>query len=327
MSVEHFHPELRRAARFIPRFSFTPRLARIANWLHGLRGVGKLPNVDGVEIRDVMIPVDHAGTQRRLRLYRPTGSAGSRPAMLWIHGGGFIIGTPEQDEAHSLELCQRLGMVVAAIDYRLAPEHSYPVPMEDCYAALEWLYANSDDLQIDRARITVGGNSAGAGLAAGLALLAHDRGKVPLAFQLLIYPMLDDRTALRTDVDDKRLRLWTSKSNRFGWSAYLGQEPGGGGDVPEYAAPARRRDLSGLPPAWIGVGTCDLFHDEDIAYARRLEEAGVPCTLKIVEGAFHGFEFAGLGTQVVQDFRQDYFAALGRALEPGLKQTRQQGRG
>lgn len=313
MSVDHFHPELRRAARFIPRFSFTPRLARVANAIHGWMGVGKLPQVEGVEVSDVMIPVDGEGTTRRLRLYRPTGATEPCPAMVWIHGGGFIIGSPEQDEPHSIELCKRLGMVVAAIDYRLAPEHSYPVPLEDCHAALEWLHDNSERLNVDRNRITVGGNSAGAGLAAGLALMAHDRREIPLAFQLLIYPMLDDRTALRTDVDDKRLRLWTSKSNRFGWSAYLGQPPGGE-SVPEYAAPARRRDLSGLAPAWIGVGTCDLFHDEDIGYARRLREAGVPCTLKIVEGAFHGFEFAGLKTQVVRDFRHSYFDALSLTL-------------
>ena len=313
MSVEHFHPELRCAARFIPRFSFTPRLARIANRLHRWRGVGKLPRVDGVEVSDVMIPVENGRASRRLRLYRPIGRTAPGPAMLWIHGGGFIIGAPEQDEPHSIELCKQLGMVVAAIDYRLAPEHSFPVPLEDCYAALEWLHANSASLSIDPDRITVGGNSAGAGLAAGLALLAHDRRRIPLAFQLLIYPMLDDRTVLRTDIDDRRLRLWSSKSNRFGWSAYLGREPGGE-DVPEYAAPARRQDLSGLPPAWIGVGTCDLFHDEDVAYARRLQEAGVPCRLKIVEGAFHGFEFAGLKTQVVRDFRRDYFDALSQSL-------------
>jgi len=313
MSVEHFHPELRRAARLIPRFSFTPRLARIANRVQGWRGTGKLPSVDGVEVRDVMIPVDDAGTTRRLRLYTPAGSDGPHPAMLWIHGGGFIIGTPEQDEAHSIELCKRLGMVVAAISYRVAPTHSFPTPLDDCYAALGWLHANSDALQVDRGRITVGGNSAGGGLAAGLALLAHDRGNIPLAFQLLIYPMLDDRTTLRTDVDDKRLRLWSSKSNRFGWGAYLGHAPGGDG-VPEYAAPARRLNLAGLPPAWIGVGTCDLFHDEDVNYARRLREAGVPCTLKIVEGAFHGFEVAGAQTQVAQEFRRDYFSTLGRAI-------------
>lgn len=320
MSVEHFHPELRRAARFIPRFSFTPRLARIANWFQDRRGTAKLPQVDGIEVSEVMIPVDGSGTSRRVRLFRPVGP-GPHPAMLWLHGGGFIIGTPDQDEAHCIELCKRLGMAVAAVSYRLAPKHAFPVPLEDCYAALDWLHANSDALKVDPKRITVGGASAGAGLAAGLALLAHDRGKIPVAFQLLIYPMIDDRTAIRTDIDNKRLRLWTNKSNRFGWGCYLGQEPGSEG-VPEYAAPARRQDLSGLPPAWIGVGTCDVFHDEDVTYARRLQEAGVPCILKVVEGAFHGFEVVSPKTQVAQDFRHDYFNALKRALEPSLELAR-----
>jgi acetyl esterase/lipase len=315
MSVEHFHPELRRAARFIPRVSFTPFLARMVRRLQRWRGVAPLPVAEGIEVRDVQVPAG-GGETRRVRVYRPAALGGPRAAMLWIHGGGFIIGTPEQDEAHSLELCRSLGLVVAAVDYRLGPEHAHPVPLEDCYAALQWLRGECAALGVDPARIAVGGNSAGAGLAAGLALLAHDRGRIALAFQLLIYPMLDDRTALRRDIDGTRLRMWSAKSNRFGWSAYLGREPGGDG-VPDYAAPARRADLSGLPPAWIGVGTCDLFHDEDVAYAARLRAAGVPCELAVVEGAFHGFEFAGPDTRVVRDFRAGYFAALDRVLNGG----------
>ena len=229
--------------------------------------------------------------------------------MLWMHGGGFVIGTPEQDEAHSIELCRSLGLVIVAVDYRLAMEHPYPAPLEDCYAALRWLHANASDLNVANDRIAVGGNSAGAGLAAGLALLAHDRNEFGIAFQLLIYPMLDDRTTLRTDVEERDLRLWTTKSNLFGWRSYLGREPGGH-EIPDYAAPARRKDLRGLPRSWIGVGTCDLFHDEDIDYARRLNDAGVPCTLEIVDGAFHGFEIAGLEKEVVRNFRRSYFRTL-----------------
>ncbi|HUD28156.1 MAG TPA: alpha/beta hydrolase fold domain-containing protein, partial [Novosphingobium sp.] len=150
----------------------------------------------------------------------------------------------------------------------------------------------------------------GAGLAAGLVLFAHDRGEIPVALQLLVYPMLDDRTALRSDVDQSNLRLWNSRSNLLGWTSYLGRAPGGD-DVPDYAAPARRGDLHGLPPAWIGVGTCDLFHDEDVAYARRLREAGVPCTLVVVDGAFHGFDLVGQKARVVRDFRESYVAFMG----------------
>ena len=271
------------------------------------------PSVDAITIRDEWIP-GPSGEPLRIRVYVPDEHA-PRAAMLWMHGGGFIVGTPEQDEPHSIELCRSLNLVIASVDYRLALEHAHPAPLEDCYSALRWLHENAAGLNIETNRIAVGGASAGAGLAAGLALMAHDRKELAVAYQLLIYPMLDDRTTLRTDVDERKLRLWTSGSNRFGWRSYLGREPGGPG-VPDYAAPARRQDMHGLPQAWIGVGTCDLFHDEDVEYARRLQDAGVPCKLKIVPGAFHGFEVAGANTAVVRDFRESYFSALRNALQP-----------
>lgn len=311
--MSHFHPELRRAAFLIPRLSFGPTLTRLANRLQRARGTPPPPQVEGVTVRDEII-AGGDGQPLRIRLYLPDDAGEPRAAMLWAHGGGMIIGVPEQDQAQSLELCRDFGLVVAAVDYRLSPQHPYPAPLEDCYAALAWLQAQAQALNISPDRLAVGGNSAGAGLAAGLALLAQDRGQVAVTFQLLIYPMLDDRTTLRTDVDDRRLRLWTTKSNRFGWRSYLGGEPGGD-NVPAYAAPARRQDLRGSPPTWIGVGTCDLFHDEDISYARRLTEAGVPCTLKVVAGAFHGFDLAGQGAAVVRDFRESYLTTLSAGLQ------------
>jgi len=305
-----FHPELRRAASLIPRFSFGPRSARLANWLMRRRR-GPVPAIDGMVIRDEFISGPN-GEPLRVRLYLPAGKSGPHAALLWMHGGGFIIGIPEQDEAQSIELCRSLNLCVIAVNYRLAMEHPYPAPLEDCYCALRWMHEHAVALNIAPDRIAVGGNSAGAGLAAGLALLAHDRKQVPVAFQLLVYPMLDDRTTLRTEIDERCLRLWSTKSNRFGWQTYLGRKPGD--DAPDYAAPARRSDLRGLPPAWIGVGTCDLFHDEDIEYARRLQAAGVACELKIVPGAFHGFEVAGGDIGVVRNFRDSYFTALRSAL-------------
>jgi acetyl esterase/lipase len=310
--MAEFHPELRRAARLIPRFSFTPRLARLARFIQRLRGIPKPPAVAGLTIRDVVIPGPASNPELRVRVYAPDGAAGARPAMLWVHGGGFIVGTPEQDQANNIALCRDLGMVVVAVNYRLGPDHPYPAGLDDCYAALEWLHRRAGDWGVREDRIAIGGNSAGAGLAAGLALFAHDRGEVPVACQLLIYPMLDDRTTLRTDIDQANLRLWNSPSNVVGWTSYLGRKPGGEG-VPEYAAPARRERLAGLPPAWIGVGTCDLFHDEDLAYAERLSAAGVPCTLVVVEGAFHGFDLVGQKVPVARDFRDSYVAFLRRA--------------
>jgi acetyl esterase/lipase len=281
-----------------------------------LRGrAGKSPpRIDGVVIRDEVI-AGGDGQSLRVRLYSPAGAGEGRAAMLWIHGGGMIIGIPELDEALNVDFCRKLGMVVAAVDYRLSPEHPCPAPIEDCYAALAWVHANAQALGVSADRVAVGGNSAGAGLAAGVALLAHDRQALKVAFQLLVYPMLDDRTTLRRDVDERRLRLWNMKSNRFGWRSYLGREPGGA-DVPVYAAPARRENVAGLPPAWIGIGTCDLFHDEDLAYARRLEAAGVPCQLKVVEGAFHGFDLIAGKTKVAREFRASYFDALREAFPP-----------
>jgi acetyl esterase/lipase len=306
-----FHPELRRAARWLPRFSFGPRLTRLVQWLQRRRGVPAPPERDDLTIRDVFTAAPD-GHRLRIRTFIPSADRSRGAGMVWIHGGGFIIGSPEQDQDGLIALCRDLGLTIAAVSYRLAPAHPHPTPVEDCYAALRWLHDNAAELGIDPTRIAIGGNSAGGGLAAGLVLLAHDRGEWPVAFQLLIYPMLDDRTALRTDTDERRLRLWSAKSNRYAWGAYLGRPPGGDG-VSDHAAPARRENLSGLPPAWIGVGTCDLFHDEDLEYARRLQEAGVPCELHVVEGGFHGFDLVKEAS-VSQTFRQSYTAALRRGL-------------
>lgn len=294
-----FHPDLT-LGRFIPTFSFGPRITRV---LQG-RKVRTPAAPDDVLVEDVSAP----GVS--LRLYRPRSLHGAAPALLWSHGGGYLFGHPEQDEWRSLALARELGITVAAIRYRLAPAHPSPAAVEDAHAALLWLAAQPG---VDPERIAIGGASAGGGLTASLALYAHDRGEVRPAFQLLVYPMLDDRTVLRTDLDTRNVRVWTPRSNRFGWTSYLGQEPGSAGVSP-YAAPARRADVSGLPPAWIGVGTLDLFHDEDLAYAERLRQAGVPCELLVVPGAFHGFDALFARRPVSREF----LAAQTRALRGAL---------
>ena len=276
------HPDLRRIARIAPKRLVGPRLLPVMRRASKLMSPGRTPS--GVEV--LTLP---SGTG--VRLYRPTGVAEPTAALLWIHGGGYVFGSAKQDDALCLRFCKALGITVASVDYRLAPEFPYPAPLEDCYAALTWLAALP---AVDPARVAIGGASAGGGLAAALALLARDRDEVVPVFQLLVYPMLDDRSS--SAPADPNHRLWDPRANHFGWTSYLG------GADPAVAVPARRADLSGLPPAWVGVGTHDLFHDEDIEYARRLVEAGVPCQVERIPGAFHGFDLVAAKVPVSQQF-------------------------
>lgn len=215
----------------------------------------------------------------------------SAPGILFIHGGGYIAGSPELNRLQTQAIAAQLGCSVVSARYRLAPETQAPGPLEDCYAALAWMAGNAGALSIDPARIGVWGVSAGGGLAAALCLLARDRGEIKIGAQLLNYPMLDDRTVLRDLPEHFGALLWTRDWNAYGWESYLGVKPGSDGVSP-YAAPARAEDLSGLPPTFIGTAALDLFLDENLTYARRLMEAGVPTELHVSQGAFHAFEMA-----------------------------------
>ncbi|MEJ3404603.1 alpha/beta hydrolase [Rathayibacter sp. YIM 133350] len=305
-----FHPDVA-IARFIPQFSMGPRITRLMR-----RGRPRQqPAPEDIEIEDVRVPGAPGAPDVSLRLYRPKALTTEAPALFWIHGGGFIQGSPEQDERTNILFARELGITVAALRYRLSPEHPAPAALDDAYAGLGWLFANADARGIDADRIAVGGASAGAGLAAGLTLLAHDRGEFRPAYQLLIYPMLDDRTVLRTDLDTRNVRIWSPGSNRYAWTSYLGQAPGSP-NVSPYAAPARREDVGGLPPAWIGVGTLDLFHDEDLAYAERLRASGVPVEVHVIDGVFHGFDALFAKTDVARAFWEEQARALRAALQP-----------
>ncbi|MEM9565217.1 MAG: alpha/beta hydrolase [Actinomycetota bacterium] len=257
--------------------------------------------------------------QIQVRVYRPTDPGGgrpqaeTRPALYWIHGGGLIVGSVTMDDRRSTALVEQLGITVASVEYRLAPEHPYPTPLEDCYAGLTWLVEHADELGIDTDRIAVGGASAGGGLAAGLALLARDRGGPPIRFQLLRYPMLDDRNRTPSSHAQLDPRVWHREANHLGWSAYLGDGAGSDGIEP-YAAPGRASDLAGLPPAIVTVGDLDLFLDEDVDYARALSRAGVPTELHVYPGAYHGAINDNPDAGLTQRWFRDEANALVRAL-------------
>jgi acetyl esterase/lipase len=272
-----------------------------------------LPPVEGVVSQDEFAPGAQGNPAVRVRVYRPNDQPGKMPALLWIHGGGYVMGDIEQDDRLMKQLVRRIDCVAVSVDYRVAPEHPFPAPVEDCYAALKWLFAHTGELGVEPSRIAIGGASGGGGLAAGLALLARDRKEVQVAFQLLIYPMIDDRNITPASYAITDPRMWNRETNRLAWKAYLGRD-GGGADVSPYAAASRGTDLSNLPPAYIPVGALDLFVDENIEYAQRLIQAGVPTELHVYPGAFHGFDLFAPSASVSKQFKADRDSALRRAL-------------
>lgn len=256
--------------------------------------MGSMPQT--VELSDRVSRVDHAvSADVSVRVHRPVGVEGALPAVYWIHGGGLVLGANTMADARFDRWCQELGCVGVAVEYRLAPEFPYPTPLEDCYEGLQWTIQHADELGIDTARLGIGGDSAGGGLAAGLALLARDRGGPSIAFQLLVYPMIDDRQI--TPSSQWADPVWPPSANTFGWTSYLGDRKGGP-DVPVYAAAARATDLAGLPPTYIHVGALDGFSDEDIDYAVRLRHAGVPVELHVFPGGPHGFDSIVAGSAI-----------------------------
>lgn len=271
-----------------------------------------LPDYSTIAVSERFIPGPQGAPEVRVLCYIPQATA-PLPALLWIHGGGYVLGSADQDDLQVKSMVASTGCAAVSVDYRLAPETPFPGGVEDCYAALRWLYTQAEALGIDATRLAIGGASAGGGLAASLGLLTRDRGEVPLVFQLLIYPMLDDRTATLAEPHPYVGEyVWTPQANHFGWAALLGQEPGGP-DVSPYAAAARAEHLQGLPPTYLSVGSLDLFLEENLEYARRLMRAGVPTELHVYPGAFHGFNMVS-GARVSQAFVRDELAALTRAL-------------
>lgn len=290
MDIDRVDPQLRQAVRRLP----VPRvqntlIRRAARKAMRLLPAAKVPGAETQVVRNGVI---------RARVHRPH-EAATGPGLLWIHGGGFVIGAAKQDDRLCAGTAAELGITVVSIEYRLAPEHPFPAALEDAVTAWQWVQVHGEQLGLDPRRIAVGGESAGAGIAASLSQHLLDTGGAQPIAQWLFCPMLDDRTAARRELDAVEHWVWDNAVNRFGWASYLGAAPGGP-EAPPYAAAARREDLRGLPPAWICVSDIELFHDEDLDYARRLRAAGVEAMLDVVPGAPHGFENWAADTEIAR---------------------------
>lgn len=295
-----FALDLRRAARRLPRAVFTPLTFPLVRAMVAV--TARLAPRGGAERHRL-------ATGQRLYLHRPaTPCADPVPALLWIHGGGLVIGAPELEAELARTIADRLGIVVAAPAYRLAPRHPYPAALDDLDAAFDWLATLPG---IDQARLAIGGDSAGGGLAACLAIRRRDGDGPKPCVQLLHQPMLDEATRDRPDPGPDATRMWNGATNRFGWGAYLA---GIAGPVPPTASAARLADPAGLAPAWIGCGTADLFHDEAETYATRLAAAGVATRFRSAPGGFHGFATMAPKAETARTYLDDMISALGEGL-------------
>ncbi len=263
--------------------------------------------VTGVSREEVRIPGEGASAPIRLLIYRPDRKGSFRPALLDFHGGAFILGFPEMNDRRNRMLAKDLDAVVVSVDYRLAPENKFPAGLNDGYAALSWLHDNASKLGVDPARIAISGDSAGGGIAAGLALMARDKGKIPIKAQILIYPNVDDRPFTSAD---PTCAPGTAMLPNVAAMLYLGRPAVG--EVPVYAFPARASSLAHLPPTFIAVGAVDGLAGQDIDFAQRLIWESVPTELHVYPGAFHGFDLEPRA-RVTQRFYQDLKLALSKA--------------
>ncbi len=307
-----FDPELLPLVEMLPASDF----GDVARSRAGLAAL-LAPMNAGVDTSDLIVedrevPGPEGAPAVPVRVYAPAGAAPAdgRPALLDIHGGGFVVGDIDMEHGFAAAAARRLGAVIVVVEYRLAPEHPYPAGLEDCYAALVWLHDHAADLGVDPARLAVGGQSAGGGLSAATALLARDRSGPPLCFQFLGIPELDHRletTSMRTFVDTP---MWHRANAELSWQYYLGPDAG---EISPYASPALASDLAGLPPAYVTTMEFDPLRDEGILYALRMMEAGVSVELHSYPGTFHGS--AAVPTAAVsRRASQELMVALARGL-------------
>jgi len=283
-------------------------VARRATLEQVLSAVEVPPNPN-VTSQDRQVPGPSGDPDITVRIYRPVHATGTLPGIYFIHGGGMVMGDIAGEDLAATMLCDLVGAVVVSVEYRLAPEHPHPAPVEDCYAGLVWTASHAAELGIDPQRLALYGGSAGGGLVLGCALLARDRGGPALRFMMPIYPMIDDRNETASSQEITDIGIWDRGGNIEAWNWYLGGKP-----ADQYAAPSRAQDVSGLPPAFIDVGTVDLFRDEDIAFAQRLMQAGVPTELVVNPGSYHASEVFAPEAALSQRIWARRVDALRRAL-------------
>lgn len=312
MTTRHLlDPEIIPALNAFPQFSLDKESLPVIR--QAAAQAVQLADADahGVKREEVVLPGWSDGAPDvRCLVYQPKNRTGVTGAYLHLHGGGYILGAPEGSDQHNVNLVSRLGIVIVSVDYRLAPEHPAPAALNDSYAGLAWMHQNAEEIVIDPDRIAIGGESAGGGLAAALALFARDRGEYPICFQLLTYPMIDDRTGSDDHPGDPLTGefVWTRARNQLGWAYYLGDT-----DPSAPVVPARAASLKGLPPTWLSTAALDLFRDENITYAKRLLQDCVPTELILYPGACHGFQMAAMAG-VTKQYLKDHAEALARGL-------------
>ena len=319
---DRLDPELAAALALIPagvdpghqlRDMNVVRLLRSTRDLLAATG-GTLPSDDAVTTEDREVPGPAGADPVPVRVYTPTGSGGTpAPGVVFFHGGAFVMGDVYTEELRCLRYAAGAGCVVVSVGYRLAPEHPFPAGVDDCYAALQWTVAHAAELGVDAGRVGVAGSSAGGALAAAVALMARDSGGPALAFQLLNYPVLDDRMTTPSMRTFDATPLWTSGSTADMWEHYLGAS-GQRGEVSPYAAPARAGALAGLPPAYVSTAELDPLRDEGIDYARRLLESGVRTELHSFPGACHGFDLIAAASALGRRSLAEQVGALERGL-------------
>jgi len=313
----NYDPELAAMLDFLPdvALDISDPVASRAGFAEMIAMLNADVDSSGVAIEDRTIPGPQDAPPVPVRIYSPEGLAQTGPGLLYIHGGGFVIGDLESEHGMCLALSRELGIVVVSVDYRLAPETPYPGPLEDCYSTLQWINDNAAQLHIDASRLGIFGQSAGAGLSAATALLSRDRQGPPLCFQYLGIPELDDRLetpSMHSFVDTP---MWNRPNAELSWQFYLGKGYQRGADnVPHHAAPARCDDLSGLPPAYISTMEFDPLRDEGVLYALRLMQAGVATELHSFSGTFHGSSLFATA-QVSQRESAEMMAVLRRGLQ------------